>query len=820
MQLTDNLVLGLTLEEILGDNTLVETSMNSFKTEVFGAPTVVPDDYFGSCINFNGSIEQYIKIADLRNFPTDELTVACWVKSTNLNNKGTILSFANQVSNDACVLLDTSNFTPGINAANGASGITLSDGLWHHVCITWQKTSGIVNCIIDGELAHTTASLSENAINSSGSLVLGQRQDSADKGFDPKQAFEGEMAHVYIYQTTLTLTQIRQLMQANKTAQVAFKHEYPIDFELIDDDEYNVLYISDLTSSNVVSLQLKNTAFYNVLVMPQDDKQPTKDNYHLGLTFKPKTFRKKLNNTEPHVQFIRVKGLADDWAVSDTQEQTNGMVSLYFIYKGTHPFILESEKTLDFELEYSSADSTSGTRGSNVTLSYQNLSYDSKQGMFSGERLKSIGIVNQRGKKDIPLFASIVGSNTVLNDANAAINEQGRASTIIIRLINTMTPLSSNSASTQLAFNTKQTNTTKNSRFTVIFDDAVGDEWDLASPEDLQQIHALVRYSAASVDIPLDVTVLSDRPIFSFTAPSDVLKAGEYFDITLSNIRSDCASGLSNIYVSYEDIPGYWDGRFIVQAVKTPIVHRNIADDTGGAHRNIGMGILPDAQHRLKIGGDLAITGKVKERYQDGNYYNLVPPGTVVMWHASSNTSTMPKGWALCDGTSYLRPDGSKVVTPDLTGRFIVGAAVNGKDQDVNKVRYAIGETGGSNQVTLTTREMPRHAHSVRDPQHNHSINDRGHSHSVNDPGHSHNSALPMRYSSTDIDDDSLPIYARNNASYYSTSSSKTGIRINSSSASVSVKSTPTGISINSEGSSVPHENRPPFYALYYIMKL
>jgi len=98
---------------------------------------------------------------------------------------------------------------------------------------------------------------------------------------------------------------------------------------------------------------------------------------------------------------------------------------------------------------------------------------------------------------------------------------------------------------------------------------------------------------------------------------------------------------------------------------------------------------------------------------------NGAPKGIIVMW--SGRPSTIPNGWALCDGNNE---------TPDLRSRFIVGAW---DDVDVdddwyepygksNGLRsYAVKWTGGANSssVTLTIDNMPPHKHDVK-VTHNH----------------------------------------------------------------------------------------------------
>ena len=69
-----------------------------------------------------------------------------------------------------------------------------------------------------------------------------------------------------------------------------------------------------------------------------------------------------------------------------------------------------------------------------------------------------------------------------------------------------------------------------------------------------------------------------------------------------------------------------------------------------------------------------------------------IPSGVVVIW--SGAESSIPDGWALCDGQNG---------TPDLQDRFVLGAGT----------AHSVGETGGAEEVTLTVEQMPRHDHHV-----------------------------------------------------------------------------------------------------------
>lgn len=81
--------------------------------------------------------------------------------------------------------------------------------------------------------------------------------------------------------------------------------------------------------------------------------------------------------------------------------------------------------------------------------------------------------------------------------------------------------------------------------------------------------------------------------------------------------------------------------------------------------------------------------------------YGTIPVGGIIMW--SGSASNVPDGWALCNGQTS-----NGKTTPDLKGRFIVG--YDPADSDYNSV----GKTGGEKKHTLTVAEMPSHTHNMK----------------------------------------------------------------------------------------------------------
>lgn len=211
-----------------------------------------------------------------------------------------------------------------------------------------------------------------------------------------------------------------------------------------------------------------------------------------------------------------------------------------------------------------------------------------------------------------------------------------------------------------------------------------------------------------------------------------------------------------------------------------------------------------------------------------------IPSGGIIMWSGAENligsTSTggTGTGWVLCDGQTYT-VDGVSVTPPDLRNRFVVGAGSGGN--------YNVGDTGGSDNVTLSTDEMPSHDHgsssvsvSVNssgltvstDSGHNHGSGSLGmdnqgaHAHSQTFYGGGTSGTVPsLRFDGGGTVNFNTSAVG-NHVHTISGSTGNGGSHSHSISGSISGSGT---LSMSGEGGGQAHENRPPYYALCYIMK-
>lgn len=170
----------------------------------------------------------------------------------------------------------------------------------------------------------------------------------------------------------------------------------------------------------------------------------------------------------------------------------------------------------------------------------------------------------------------------------------------------------------------------------------------------------------------------------------------------------------------------------------------------------------PNTYLGIKVGSDSEMTPRQKIAsvgYAFKAEYG-VPKGAIIMW--SGAIDQIPEGWALCDGNNG---------TPDLRNRFIVGAGSG----------YAVGATGGEASHVLTISEMPSHTHIQNSHFHYQIVANK------NGYGGADGATAGSGY----------------DGSYHSTNSTSGTTATN-----------------QNTGAGQAHENRPPYYALAFIMKL
>lgn len=144
-----------------------------------------------------------------------------------------------------------------------------------------------------------------------------------------------------------------------------------------------------------------------------------------------------------------------------------------------------------------------------------------------------------------------------------------------------------------------------------------------------------------------------------------------------------------------------------------------------------------------------------------------IPRGLIAMW----NGTQVPNGWALCNGQIV-----DDLQTPDLSGKFVVGWQSGNEDYNL------IGNTGGQEKVTLATQEIPSHVHNFADAYFIEAYSDLVGANGTQWIGNNLSGS-----NRTDRDNSYVCLWDHDT---------------------------------RATGGGQPHENRPPYYVLAYIIKL
>jgi|GEM_PF-1526215 len=682
----------------------VEGSGREFR--IHGTPTVVPDDYFGSALALDGAgtfIDLTSLAAETAGHGQEAVSVSAWVR-VNEGPKSTmkVLPLAGVTG---LWLVDLNNLKPGfsvwlegvdtpLEARAKGKTFTVTPGSWVHIAGVFDRRTA--SMYVDGQLAGTAAvpaevpddHLSMIYFHEAAPMTVGRSGNADLTSSDP--TLPAQVARLRMHAGALTAEQIQRMRSEDRSLQSAFQAKFPFDFELIDDDVRNVIYITDIDEQTMTA-SIRNTSGVPLHWTPLEvieDAQgefPNASAHHLELRFRPGTFRQSLPSaksaskaTKPLAPALEVlkKSLPKGWVASrQLVPAADGQSSsLFFAHVAGRPKVgskpLEPGDALDFELRYGTADGQMGSRGTNVILGFQNAHWrreNQTQVPLDGEKISTLDVVNQSGKREVPLHVGFVETNLVLNTVS---HDAGTTPELALRMINTLPKVPDYPDRNHLRFRSLHTaegsDASAATKFTLTWDteeDWKDESWALTQLANAKQVSITWRLNGKiQTEQTLQTNDQGMRVSWSFEPTVESLGPGEYIDLVIENLTAiGLPSGPANITVRYEDLPGYWDGQFILPVEKGPIFHQD---------KKVGIGTTPsDTDHRLQVAGGVRILDGMTCKGQVGidNGFQNEHGATLVL--GPMGASNLRLGYH--QNYSWIQSHGLKPLAINPAGNFV-----------------------------------------------------------------------------------------------------------------------------------------------------
>ncbi|XP_029694545.1 neuronal pentraxin-1 isoform X3 [Takifugu rubripes] len=142
------------------------------------------------------------------------LTLCLWIRPGVGPGMGTPFSYSAPGQANELVLIEWGNNPMEllVNDKAVTLPLSLSDGKWHHVCVTWSTRDGQWEAYQDGVQRGAGNNLSPwHPLKPGGVFVLGQEQDTLGGRFDASQSFVGEMSEVHMWSHVLTPSDVYSL---------------------------------------------------------------------------------------------------------------------------------------------------------------------------------------------------------------------------------------------------------------------------------------------------------------------------------------------------------------------------------------------------------------------------------------------------------------------------------------------------------------------------------------------------------------------------------------------------------------------------------
>lgn len=597
-------LLHLPLNQHTDQKMLADTSGNNNTATLIGNTQLLPDEIFGACLLFDGAGD-FVDCGNGFSPNPSPWSASIWFNAAQLNGENMLY---NKESLFEAAIRDgyfMYAWQPYFNWEGGLSFPVIANK-WYHATVVYDGQNQYV--YQDGKEVFRRQQTGNIGTNTQ-KLLLGARGDT-----NPNTYFKGKLAQFRMYNRALQPSEIQQIILEDQTAMATFRQSHPISFNLLDEQDQSVLYIDEDLAGHSLNVRIENTGRQHLQLAATPHSEASEHIHHFALNFRAGTL------LEDSLDKIKLAE-GSRWQMK-LVKQPDRSVKIYLL--ATTPFKIEVGAVHTISFIGFRAEGYQGTRGTRVELTYQNMGYENSPNFIQGQRLTHLNIINHKGRKNIPLHTGFHGSNIILNDA--VDDNSGSVNSLRLHLTNGLRPNSSNPAKSNITLKGK--NAEKPTKFILSFDgqaDGEHKDWALGTKSQVANIE--IRPVAGNI---LGGQSVSWSPAFgkpgdTFQLDQDVvLQAGATLEFNITNIKSSSPAGYTNLYLHYENIPGYWDGQFVEVVEKSPLIYRT----NSAGFEQVGIGTT-DPQALLDVNGD----ARVKKLTVEGDLW-LKSTNTVYVEHS------------------------------------------------------------------------------------------------------------------------------------------------------------------------------------------
>lgn len=416
---------------------------------------------------------------------------------------------------------------------------------------------------------------------------------------------------------------------------------------LQDEDGQNILGIDDGALRQSLRIEIVNTSGRDLELQPIAKNALNGKTYHFAVSFRPGTL--------VDIESVILGEIAEGWSMT-----TKGNTLYFGMAKKT---LIPQADRMTLTLENISAAPEGGSRGTRVEIKYDQLLYQGSNETISGSRLQYLNIVNQRGKKQIPLYIGLLGSNTILNDGqeneltltiqslpsmsvpfisvsseeieetldnpsitrvNAPLNaarvlslkeiQKGKITPTAEQIASSVIVKPDDSKRTEGILKLRGANEgtlDQATKFTISFDVASTESdapqnWALMNNNDADEVRISVESNQENWGFGgREAQGISPQWSYICQKGRQVSGRQELLRLKITNLKTLLKSGYANLYVHFENVPGYWDGHITVPIHKGPLVYR---EDSAGKVGCVGVG-TDEPQAKLHVRSSSGLDG-------------------------------------------------------------------------------------------------------------------------------------------------------------------------------------------------------------------